>query len=94
MSMELSREGIIAGPSSGEALCGLLGYLYKAKEAGTLQELADPLTGEISCVFICCDLPYQYIDLYFSKLGEERFPPIYNEVRCKTPFSPSTPIST
>ena len=81
MSMQLSREGIIAGPSSGEALCGLFSYLQREKDAERLEELADGSTGEVSCVFICCDLPYQYIEGYFQKLGEDRFPPIQNEVR-------------
>lgn len=80
MSMLLSREGIIAGPSSGEALHGLLNYLQKAKDENKLQEIADPLTGEISCVFLCCDLPYQYMDAYFQKLREDEFPPILNKV--------------
>ncbi|TID27928.1 cysteine synthase [Venturia nashicola] len=79
-SMQLSREGIICGPSSGEGLCGLFDYLQKAKDAGTLQDLADPITGEISCVFICCDLPYQYMDNYFQKLDEDKFPQIYNKI--------------
>jgi cysteine synthase len=81
MSMKLSQEGIIAGPSSGEALPGLLNYLQKTKDAGNLQELADPTTHEISCVFICSDLPYQYIDGYFEKLGESEFSTIHNKVR-------------
>ena len=80
MSMQLSREGLIAGPSSGEALCGLLAYLQREKDAERLEDLADGSTGEISCVFICCDLPYQYIEGYFQKLGDDRFPPIQNEV--------------
>lgn len=84
-SMQLSREGIICGPSSGEGLCGLLDYLQKAKDSGKLQDLADEDTGEISCVFICCDLPYQYMDGYFQKLSEDKFPPIYNKVRA-TPW--------
>lgn len=79
-SMELSREGIICGPSSGEALVGLFQYLQKKKDEGKLQELADEITREISCVFICCDLPYQYMDGYFQKLGDEEFPPILNKV--------------
>ncbi|KAK4186939.1 tryptophan synthase beta subunit-like PLP-dependent enzyme [Podospora australis] len=79
MSMRLSRHGIIAGPSSGEALHGLLAHLTVAKEEGRLQEMADPDTGEINCVFLCADLPYQYMDMYYTKLGEEEFPPIYNE---------------
>jgi cysteine synthase len=86
MSMQFSREGIIAGPSSGQALCGLLNYLRRAKDAGKLQELGDGLAGEISCVFICCDLPYQYIDDYFQKLGEEEFTPIDNKVRASGEF--------
>lgn len=78
--MRLSRYGIIAGPSSGEALHGLLAYLQKKRAEGRLAELADPTTGEISCVFVCADLPYQYMDLYYAKLGEEEFPAIRNEV--------------
>ncbi|KAF2867714.1 cysteine synthase B [Massariosphaeria phaeospora] len=78
-SMQLSRHGIIAGPSSGEALHGLLAYLRRMKAEGRLPELADPSTGEISCVFPCADLPYQYMDTYYKKLAEEEFPPIRNK---------------
>jgi cysteine synthase len=80
MSMQLSREGLVCGPSSGEALIGLFQYLRNKRDLGTLNELEDSVTGETSCVFICCDLPYQYIDGYFQKLGEDKFPPIHNEV--------------
>lgn len=80
MSMKLSREGLICGPSSGEALQGLLQHLAGLKEAGGLEELIDNKTGEISCVFTCSDLPYQYLPGYFEKLGAEEFPPIENEV--------------
>ncbi|KAL8996291.1 MAG: hypothetical protein Q9169_004177 [Polycauliona sp. 2 TL-2023] len=45
-----------------------------------LSELADSETGEVSCVFICCDLPYQYLDGYFDRLPESEFPPIINKV--------------
>ncbi|EAQ91942.1 hypothetical protein CHGG_00177 [Chaetomium globosum CBS 148.51] len=51
MSMKLTREGLIAGPSSGQALKGLLDHIGQLKEAGTIAELADPTTGEVSCVF-------------------------------------------
>jgi hypothetical protein len=88
--MQLSREGIIAGPSSGEALHGLLNYLQKAKDSGKLQELADPMTSEISCVFTCCDLPYQHLNGYFERLGEHEFPPIHNQVRAETACSRSS----
>ncbi|SPO04650.1 uncharacterized protein DNG_07335 [Cephalotrichum gorgonifer] len=80
MSMRLSREGLIAGPSSGEALQGLIQYIAQMKEAGQLSELADETTGEISCVFTCSDLPYQYLPGYFERLGKDEFPPIENEI--------------
>ncbi|RYP01181.1 hypothetical protein DL763_000306 [Monosporascus cannonballus] len=78
MSMLLSREGIIAGPSSGGALKGLLDYLELMKKGGRLSELSEPLASEIACVFTCSDLPYRYLDGYFQKLGEHEFGPIEN----------------
>ncbi|KAH7386046.1 cysteine synthase [Pyrenochaeta sp. MPI-SDFR-AT-0127] len=80
MSMRLSREGIICGPSSGEALQGLLQYLTDLKRSGKLGDLVDQETNEISCVFTCSDLPYQYLSTYFEKLGTDEFPTIENEV--------------
>ena len=81
LSMSLSREGLICGPSSGMALKGLFNLLQKLKDAGKLNKYAEPDTGEISCVFVCCDLPQQYLDGYFQRLGEEDFHPITNRVR-------------
>ena len=81
MSMRLSREGLIAGPSSGMALQGLLKYLQRQKDADSLKSIADPVTGELSCIFVCCDLPHQYLDTYFQKLEKEEFHPMVNEVR-------------
>lgn len=80
MSMRLSREGLIAGPSSGQALKGLLDYISQLKQTDELSQLADPATGEVSCVFTCSDLPYQYLPMYFQKLGPEEFPSIQNKV--------------
>ena len=80
MSMLLSREGLICGPSSGQALQGTLDYIGKLKEVGALAQLADPTTGEVSCVFTMSDLPYQYLPQYFKKLGEGEFPDIQNKV--------------
>lgn len=80
MSLRLSREGLVCGPSSGFNLQGLFQMLEKRKAADTLTELAGP-DGLTHCVFLCCDLPYQYIGEYFQKLGSEQFPPIRNEVR-------------
>lgn len=65
--MTLSREGLICGPSSGMALRGLHAFLADKQAAGRLQDLADPVTSEVACAFLCCDLPYQYLDTYFQK---------------------------
>lgn len=80
LSLRLCREGLVCGPSSGFNLQGLFQMLEKRKAAGTLTDLAGP-DGVTHCVFLCCDLPYQYIEEYFQKLGSEQFPPIHNEVR-------------
>lgn len=64
---------------NGLILPGLLNYLGKHKTAGTLAELAG-VDGIVNCVFICCDLPYQYIDEYFDKVESTAFHPIHNEV--------------
>ncbi|OCL14469.1 tryptophan synthase beta subunit-like PLP-dependent enzyme [Glonium stellatum] len=78
LSMELSREGLICGPSSGFNLKGLLKFLTKCKDSGTLKDLVNE-DGEIKCVFLCCDLPYQYINDYFAKLDQDHFHPIRNK---------------
>ncbi|KAJ5295139.1 hypothetical protein PENANT_c035G11320 [Penicillium antarcticum] len=78
LSLNLCREGLVCGPSSGFNLQGLFQTLEKRKAKGTLSELSGP-DGKTHCVFLCCDLPYQYIGEYFQKLGDEQFPPIRNE---------------
>ncbi|KAI9854793.1 MAG: hypothetical protein M1813_000859 [Trichoglossum hirsutum] len=78
LSMMLSREGLICGPSSGMALQGLFDFLGARRDEGTLHELSGE-DSTVSCVFLCCDLPYQYLDEYFNKLGEDQFPPIVNQ---------------
>ncbi|KKY19742.1 putative cysteine synthase [Phaeomoniella chlamydospora] len=77
LSLQLSREGLICGPSSGFNLQGLYQYIEKELALGTLDGLKND-DGEIHCVFLCCDLPYQYIDEYFTKLDEKNFHPIKN----------------
>ncbi|KAJ5854291.1 hypothetical protein N7534_006834 [Penicillium rubens] len=79
LSLELSRGGIVCGPSSGSNLKGLLQMLEKRKAADTLSELRGE-GGFIHCVFLCCDLPYQHIDEYIQKVGD-KFSPIKNEQR-------------
>ncbi|KAJ7771703.1 tryptophan synthase beta subunit-like PLP-dependent enzyme [Mycena metata] len=77
-SMELSRFGLLVGPSSGLALVGVFNFLAKRKENGTLDELRNS-NGEIPCVFICADQPFQYIGDYFKKLPSSHFCPVTNE---------------
>ncbi|KAB8206320.1 tryptophan synthase beta subunit-like PLP-dependent enzyme [Aspergillus parasiticus] len=78
LSLDLCREGIVCGPSSGFNLQGLFQMLEKRKTAGTLSEIAGP-DGSVHCVFLCCDLPYQYIGEYFQTLGADKFHPIQNK---------------
>ena len=78
-SLQLCREGLVCGPSSGFNLIGLFKMLENRKAAGTLYDVRGD-DGLIHCVFLCCDLPYQYIGEYFQKLGPENFHPIQNEV--------------
>jgi len=77
-SMQLSRSGIIVGPSSGFALCGLLGFLEEMQEKGALDDLRND-DGEIHCVFICPDGPTPYLDEYFKYLDSSEFPAVKNE---------------
>lgn len=79
LSLELCRHGLICGPSSGFNLQGLYQFIEKQKAEGTLSSLAGA-DGEIHSVFLCCDLPYQYVNEYFDKLDESCFPRIKNEV--------------
>lgn len=81
LSLDLCREGLVCGPSSGFNLQGLYQMLEKRKAAGSLTEGIRGPDGLVHCVFLCCDLPYQYIGEYFQKLGPEHFHPIHNEVR-------------
>ncbi|KAJ1309353.1 hypothetical protein OPQ81_006132 [Rhizoctonia solani] len=77
ISLELCRQGLLVGPSSGLSLKGLYQYLEKMKKHGELDGLrADD--GNVYCAFICCDQPYQYISDYFTKLEPSCFPPIHN----------------
>lgn len=68
---------------------GLLNYLRKQKAAGALSNLVGS-DGIVNCVFICCDLPYQYIDEYFTTLSTDNFHPIHNQVSYLKTDSKST----
>lgn len=78
LSLEMSREGLICGPSSGFNLQGLYNFLQKQRYDGTLDTLRGD-DGNVHCVFMACDLPYQYLNEYFEKLGEDVFHPLINE---------------
>jgi cysteine synthase len=74
---QLSRAGIVVGPGSGFALCGLLNYLGEREINNTLDELREN-DRDINCVFICCDGPVPYLDEYFKYLDSSDFPKIPN----------------
>ncbi|KAJ7122549.1 tryptophan synthase beta subunit-like PLP-dependent enzyme [Mycena crocata] len=76
-SLELCRNGLLVGPSSGLALLGLLKFLERKKAVGEFDALRNE-EGNIPCVFITCDQPFQYIAEYFEKLGPSYFLPIHN----------------
>lgn len=80
LSLEMCRWGIVSGPSSGFSLQGLYQMLERKKRDGTLSQLRQQQDGKpIECVFLCCDLPFQYVDEYFTKCDASLFPPIVNE---------------
>jgi cysteine synthase len=63
-SLDLLRAGLIAGPSSGFALAGLLRFFEQ-------QRCLDPFrnaNGEVVAAFICCDTPFPYLDKYSTIL--------------------------
>lgn len=77
-SLQLARHGLLAGPSSGLALSGLLKYLEMLQQTNQLDKLRNK-SGEINAVFICPDSPLPYISEYFKYLDESYFPPIKNK---------------
>ncbi|RKF59662.1 Cysteine synthase B [Erysiphe neolycopersici] len=78
LSLDLCREGLICGPSSGLNLQGLFDFLKRRKEENSLGSLAGE-DGLIHAVFICCDLPYQYLQEYYEQLPSSFFPEIRNK---------------
>lgn len=78
LSMELSRSGLLAGPSSGLGLSGLLQHLQTAKDNERLDSLRNT-EGEVCCVFVCCDGPLAYLDEYSKYVATKHFPAIQNE---------------
>jgi cysteine synthase len=71
-SLELCRAGLIAGPSSGFALAGLLNFLENQRSKGILDSLRNK-NGEVVSVFICPDSPLPYLDKYSTHLDAADF---------------------
>ena len=78
LSMQLSRLGLLVGPTSGMALAGLLQYLENAKAEGTLGSLRNS-DEDVLCVFPCPDGPLPYLDEYPKYVDASEFPEIQNE---------------
>jgi len=72
-SLELIRNGLLVGPSSGENVIGTIKYLAKAKAEGELDALRGP-DGVINAVTLACDTYFPYIDEYFEILPADLFP--------------------
>ncbi len=68
-SLDLCRAGLVAGPSSGFALAGLLRFL---EEQSSLEPLRNS-DGEVVAVFVCCDTPFPYLDKYSTILDPADF---------------------
>lgn len=77
-SLQLVRHGILAGPSSGFNLKGLLKYLEELSAGSGFNHLRNK-DGEIIAVFITCDTPLPYVDEYFKYLEAADFPEIENK---------------
>ncbi len=68
-SLDLCRVGLLAGPSSGFALAGLLRFLGEHQDLDRFRN-AD---GEVVAAFICCDTPFPYLDKYSTILDPADF---------------------
>jgi cysteine synthase len=72
MSLLLCRAGLMAGPSSGFALQGLLKALQAREAAGELDDLRNE-DGEVVAAFICGDTPLPYLEKYSTHLDPSDF---------------------
>jgi len=78
LSMQMSRLGLLVGPTSGMALAGLLQHLDKVKTESKLDDIRNS-NGDIVCVFPCPDGPLPYLDEYPKYVEASEFPAIRNE---------------
>jgi cysteine synthase len=68
-SLDLCRAGLLAGPSSGFTLAGLLRFLSEQNDLDRFRN-AD---GEVVAAFVCCDTPFPYLDKYSTILDPTDF---------------------
>ena len=68
-SLDLCRVGLLAGPSSGFALAGLLHFLREDHDLDRFRNS----DGEVVAAVICCDTPFPYLDKYSTILDPEDF---------------------
>ncbi len=73
LSLQLMRSGLLAGPSSGFALAGLLRFLESCREDPARWEGLRNEAGDIVAAFICGDTPHLYIDKYSTILDAADF---------------------
>jgi cysteine synthase len=71
-SLQLCRTGLMAGPSSGFALAGLLQFLEMRAEGPGFDQLRNN-AGEVCATFVCSDTPLPYLDKYSTHLDPEDF---------------------
>lgn len=71
-SLELCRSGIMAGPSSGFALAGLIRFLEARRAGGELDALRND-DSEVLAAFVCADTPLPYLDKYSTHLDPSDF---------------------
>jgi cysteine synthase/rhodanese-related sulfurtransferase len=73
-SLKMVRHGLMVGPSSGMNLAGLYAFIAQQTESGNFVKGQKP----VHLAFPCCDLPFLYMDEYFSCLPAQAFPEIEN----------------
>jgi cysteine synthase len=71
-SLDLCRRGLLAGPSSGFALAGLVRFLEARRAAGELDALRNE-RGEVLATVVCADTPLPYLDKYSTHLDPSDF---------------------
>ena len=73
MSLDLCREGLLVGPSSGMSLVGALQILQQKYAE------RDNIEKTINVVIIACDGPFVYLEDYFKYLPAENFSEVKNK---------------